>query len=370
MIERKIIKSNGARVELFKFEKGSYSEYHAMIHAENHKAGFEEQLKALIEATESLLANEIAGATPIFKRYFLSDARNQAEKLCSIESGSPCAISLIEQPPLDGSKVALLLHSRKGVKLHKGEDGVVEVECGKHREFWCCNQHGAGSDPEKQTDEIFENYISKLAKRGLTLRDNALRTWFFVHDIDNNYGGMVRSRNNTFAREGLTPSTHFIASTGIAGSSSDPNQFVTMDGVAISGIESKDIHYISAPTHLNPTYEYGVSFERGTRVEFEDHTLVLISGTASIDNKGEILHRGDISRQTERMCENVEVLLKSAGCSFEDVSHIIVYLRNATDYSVVNRIIEEKFPNLAKVILLAPICRPEWLIEMECMALK
>ena len=29
-----------------------------------------------------------------------------------------------------------------------------------------------------------------------------------------------------------------------------------------------------------------------------------------------------------------------------------------------------RFPDIPKVIVLAPVCRPGWLIEMECMATK
>ena len=130
------------------------------------------------------------------------------------------------------------------------------------------------------------------------------------------------------------------------------------------------MQYLYAPTHLNPTYEYGVSFERGTRMDYGDRRQVFISGTASIDNKGNVLHVGDIRKQTERMWENVEVLLNEAECSFEDVGQMIVYLRDTADYTVVNRMFEERFPGVPKVIVLAPVCRPGWLIEMECMATK
>jgi enamine deaminase RidA (YjgF/YER057c/UK114 family) len=47
-----------------------------------------------------------------------------------------------------------------------------------------------------------------------------------------------------------------------------------------------------------------------------------------------------------------------------------VYLRDMGDYAVVKRMFDERFPQTPKVILLAPVCRPGWLIEMECMAVK
>ena len=49
---------------------------------------------------------------------------------------------------------------------------------------------------------------------------------------------------------------------------------------------------------------------------------------------------------------------------------MIVYLRDTADYAVVRDIYEECFPQKPVVFLLAPVCRPGWLIEMECMAVK
>ena len=143
-----------------------------------------------------------------------------------------------------------------------------------------------------------------------------------------------------------------------------------LDAFAIEGLNPGQINYLYARTHLNPTYEYGVSFERGTAVDYGDRRQVLISGTASINNRGEVVHAGDVRRQTERMWENVEALLKEAGCGFEDMGHAIVYLRDTADYAVVKEMFDARFPEVPKVITLAPVCRPGWLVEMECMAVK
>ena len=137
---------------------------------------------------------------------------------------------------------------------------------------------------------------------------------------------------------------------------------------ALTGFEPEQQRYLHAYTHLNPTIEYGVTFERGTVVEFGDRAQIYISGTASINNRGEVLHLGDIVKQTERMWENVEMLLKEGDSGFEDVMQIIVYLRYLCDYQVLKQMFDEKFPNTPRVITLAPVCRPTWLIEMECIA--
>jgi enamine deaminase RidA (YjgF/YER057c/UK114 family) len=104
-------------------------------------------------------------------------------------------------------------------------------------------------------------------------------------------------------------------------------------------------------------------------VDYGDRRHVFISGTASINNKGEIMYPGDVRKQTERMWENVETLLKEADCGFEHVGHLLVYLRDIADYTVMKDMFDKRFPNIPKVFLLAPVCRPGWLVEMECMAI-
>ena len=127
--------------------------------------------------------------------------------------------------------------------------------------------------------------------------------------------------------------------------------------------------HLYAPSHLNPTHEYGVTFERGTSLQYGDRKHLYISGTASINNRGEVVHVGDIASQTRRMWENVATLLAEGGASIDnDVMQMIVYLRDMGDFPTVRKMFEERFPNIPKVFTLAPVCRPAWLIEMECIA--
>jgi enamine deaminase RidA (YjgF/YER057c/UK114 family) len=70
------------------------------------------------------------------------------------------------------------------------------------------------------------------------------------------------------------------------------------------------------------------------------------------------------------MWENVEALLSEAECTFDDVAHIIVYLRDNSDYAVVSKLFQERFADKPYIIVQASVCRPNWLIEMECMAVK
>jgi len=185
-----------------------------------------------------------------------------------------------------------------------------------------------------------------------------------------NYGGVVRARNQVFFTQGLTHDTHFIASTGIGGRAQDPCVLTQMDNYAVAGISQEQIHYLYASTHLNRTSDYGVSFERGTYINYGDRRHVIISGTASIDNKGQIVYPKNVEKQTHRLWDNVEALLAEAECTYDDVTMMIVYLRDTADYLTVRRLYDERFPDKPLVIVQAPVCRSGWLVEMECMAVK
>ena len=359
-------------VEISRYEVSEgVSEYHAIIRVSNTRLTYMEQVEAVLGAYSELIREELKGATAGFKRFFLSDAANQVDYLLALQTEyEDCPLSIVEQAPLDGSKVALWVYLQKGVQTKTLPNGMYEVKHGAYRHLWMAGAYNQATNSEYQTRLLLNDYVMQLMEQNCKLADNCIRTWFFVQNVDVNYAGVVKARNEVFVTQNLTDKTHFIASTGIAGRHANPKVKVLMDTYAVDGIQKEQVHYLYAPTHLNPTYEYGVSFERGTYVDYGDRRQVFISGTASINNKGEIMHPGDIRKQTLRMWENVEVLLAEAECTFEHVGHLLVYLRDIADYGLVKDMFEERFPNIPKVFLWAPVCRPGWLVEMECMAVK
>lgn len=370
--QRSTKKYENALVEISKFEvENGVAEFHVMVHALCPEQTFQEQLDAVLNAYYSLLDAELAGASSVLKRYFLSDAANQYEcLLASVPEAPACACSVVEQAPLNGTKVALWAYLQTEIGAGVFSHGLYKVTHGAYTHLWGGAAVSHAPTSAEQTSLLLKDYVMQLMANDVKLADNCVRTWFFVQNVDVNYAGVVKARNEEFFTQNLTSKTHFISSTGINGRNADPSVLVQLDTYAVTGIRAEQMQYLYAPTHLNPTYEYGVSFERGTRMDYGDRRQVFISGTASIDNKGNVLHVGDIRKQTERMWENVEALLNEAECSFDDVGQMIVYLRDTADYAVVNRMFEERFPGVPKVIVHAPVCRPGWLIEMECMATK
>lgn len=343
----------------------------------------------------------------VFKRYFLPD-----ESLRQQFPAEKGAVSYIIQPVLCEGSVALWLILCEGAQVHdKGSETILEGE--GIRLIITASLTCPEGTSEQQTRSIFSAYAAGLERHGLTLEGNCVRTWLFCDDIDHQYAGLVKARREFFAACGLTAQTHFIASTGIAGRpagagtpkgayslvsanegvpapaaaraadavpaaaraaaraadavrAAEHTAIVQMDALAIEGAFTQ--RYLYARTHLSPTYDYGVTFERGVRIDAGGHHATLISGTASIDHKGNILHEGDVTAQTRRMWENVEALLDEAGDAWSDVRMMLVYLRNREDAALVKPLFDERFPDTPKVFLYAPVCRPGWLVEMECIA--
>ena len=358
-----------AYADVFCFDCGTeVKEYHAMIHVSESRLPYAKQLEAVMNAYHTLL-QQWPDTHAVFKRYFLSDAANQTDEVI-VADVTDCAKSIIQQAPLDGTKIALWVYLMSNVQTSLTNSGLYQVSHGAFRHLYNASAHNLAANSEYQMRLLFNEYIMQLAEEGCTLSENCIRTWLFVNDIDLNYGGVVRARNQVFFTQGLTIHTHFIASTGIGGRQQDPNVLSQMDNYAIAGIRPEQIHYLYAPTHLNRTSDYGVSFERGTYIDYADRRHVFISGTASINNKGEIMFPKDVEKQTHRTWDNVEALLKEAECTYDDVAEMIVYLRDIADYEVVRALFEERFSGMPYVIVLAPVCRQGWLVEMECMAIK
>lgn len=364
------IQFENAQAEVFCFDNGTeVRECHVMIHISRQGMTFSEQLEAVQNAYTQLIETHLPGTQAVFKRYFLSDAANQQDEVI-VSDVTDCAKSIIQQAPLDGTKIALWCYLMTGIQTGLTNAGLYTVSHGQFKHLWNGSAHNLAANSEYQTRLLFNEYNMQLLEEGCTLEANCIRTWLFVNDIDLNYGGVVRARNQVFFTQGLTVNTHFIASTGIGGRQADPNVLCQMDNYAVAGIQKNQIHYLYAPTHLNRTSDYGVSFERGTYIDYSDRRHVFISGTASINNKGEVMYAKNIVKQTHRMWDNVEALLKEADCTYDDVCEMVVYLRDIADYQIVSELYKERFSGKPYVIVHAAVCRPEWLVEMECMAVK
>jgi 2-iminobutanoate/2-iminopropanoate deaminase len=130
---------------------------------------------------------------------------------------------------------------------------------------------------------------------------------------------------------------------------------------------------------LNEAYDYAKpsSFSRGMRVDLGGGAvMLLISGTASIDEHGATVHVGDFRAQCRRTFQNITALLASEGVTWKDIVRTTCYLRDIErDYAQFN---EERTafykeqgldPLPASTGVQAKLCRPELLVEIEAIAM-
>ncbi|MGB9071430.1 MAG: Rid family hydrolase [Terriglobales bacterium] len=127
---------------------------------------------------------------------------------------------------------------------------------------------------------------------------------------------------------------------------------------------------------LNEASSYGSAFSRGMRIDLNGLVILLISGTASIDDEGKTVHIGDLRAQTRRTVDNIAGLLASEGATWKDVVRTTCYLRDIErDYKAFN---EERTafyqeqglnPLPASTGIQAILCRPELLVEIEAIAM-
>jgi len=129
---------------------------------------------------------------------------------------------------------------------------------------------------------------------------------------------------------------------------------------------------------LNEAYDYAKpsSFVRGMRIDLNGLVILLISGTASIDEYGKTVHVGDFRAQCRRTFHNITGLLESEGCTWKDIVRTTCYLRDIDrDYEAFN---EERTafyqeqgldPVPASTGIQAKLCRPDLLVEIEAIAM-
>jgi enamine deaminase RidA (YjgF/YER057c/UK114 family) len=129
---------------------------------------------------------------------------------------------------------------------------------------------------------------------------------------------------------------------------------------------------------LNEAHAYAKpsSFSRGMRIDLGSIAILLISGTASIDENGQSVHIGDFRAQARRTFSNITALLEAEGATWRDIVRTTIYLRDMErDYDAFNEERTAIFKQIgldplpASAGIQAILCRPELLIEIEAIAM-
>lgn len=291
------------------------------------------------------------------------------------------AASIIQQPPLGTGALceiqafALITAEGRPVSswnipgLPEGVTGRVVDHDGLvflHLGGLTGGLQGDGLTAEEQAGRMFRAANSILLGEGFGFRD-VYRTWIYLPFMDDDYDALNRARRAFFSLQRVSPAP---ASTGIGGRTDPGDRRIGMNLSAVAGLSPGATRSIHAES-LNEAPSYGSDFARGTRVDLDDRALIHLSGTASIDTRGEIVHPGDIEGQVDRMLVNVEELLAGQGAGYGDLVSLTTYLKHPEYLEPFRRVAAGRGldPSIPHTICHADVCRPGWLCETEGLAI-
>jgi enamine deaminase RidA (YjgF/YER057c/UK114 family) len=99
-----------------------------------------------------------------------------------------------------------------------------------------------------------------------------------------------------------------------------------------------------------------------------------VSGQVSVDERGQVVGKGDLKAQTEQTFANLVVALKAAGASFRDVVKMNLYVVGLKPElvplvrEVRARYVNPESPPASTLVGVSALVGADWLIEIEVVA--
>lgn len=118
--------------------------------------------------------------------------------------------------------------------------------------------------------------------------------------------------------------------------------------------------------HKNPAYSQVAVIEG-------NHRTVYIGGQNAVDKNGNVVGKGDIEAQALQVLKNLEVAVQAGGGSFENIIKWNVYLLQGQPAEKALKAFQPhlskmKSPPLITGIFVAALAHPDFLLEMEAVA--
>jgi len=100
--------------------------------------------------------------------------------------------------------------------------------------------------------------------------------------------------------------------------------------------------------------------------------LLYVSGIVAVDGAGNLVGDADVVAQTRQVFENMRAVLTAAGCGFEDVVKVTLFLTDVDDRPLINPVRQEVFGATRPASTLVEVPRlavDGAKVEIECVAL-
>jgi len=229
---------------------------------------------------------------------------------------------------------------------------------------WGMTPPDLGKSRGEQTGELFEKIERTLAAYGMTFA-NVVRTWFYNDRINDWYAEFNAVRTRFFESRNVFD-TFLPASTGIG----HPNPFSAALVAGFFAMRPKTAD-ARAETVRSPlqtdAMTYNSSFSRAAEVRCASGHRLFVSGTASIlPGSCEVAYRDDPARQIDCAMNAALAIVRSRGMDLGDVCRAVVYLKDPSYHVLWQEWLRAHgLPHDFATELVAEVCRPEWLFEVE-----
>jgi enamine deaminase RidA (YjgF/YER057c/UK114 family) len=336
-------------------------------------------------ATSSRIVHERCFGSIEFQGHILQ-ARARAFLKCKLEKDTP--VTFVEGESCLGNKFAGVqiraLRPMPGTKVRT----ILDHGIPKGR-AWNLNgstfyvlQGVDGGKPngparvsrKSQSEAMFRQAERLLRSEGATYQD-VVRTWIYISDILDWYNEFNAARNHCYSEYGFFDKNehqteeeriYLPASTGIEGR--NPSGLpATMDVFAIrrSPGSAVQIRPLCGTKQRSP-FRYGSAFSRAVVVEEPHSKLILVSGTASIDEQGKSVYVGDSDAQIRHTLNVVSALIAPEGAKLQDLCEATVFLKRKRDFCIYEKIAADAGIDSAPSIgVIADICRDELMFELD-----
>ncbi len=229
-----------------------------------------------------------------------------------------------------------------------------------------------GASPTAQAATMFDRARDAALAAGFTYRD-VIRTWIYLARILDWYGDFNRVRTAFFGREGLGADPtrpDFPASTGIQGRAGDEACVMDLLALQADPAAGVTIEPVLATSRQNSPFQYGSAFSRAMAVRRGGLSTIYISGTASVNCAGQAAHLGDPGAQAWETLMCIAALLEDQGGGLPNIVQATCYVKNAAALAAYRDVVRLlHVPRFPTVTVVADVCRDEWLVEIEAVAI-
>ncbi len=224
-----------------------------------------------------------------------------------------------------------------------------------------------------QYDEVFHQIDALLQKAGRMDSHTLIRTWIYLKHINEDYALLNKARKRYFQRNEIGYSElcdYLPASTCIGGTASD-SPTVAVDAVFMKNAKVKRIYTSNLNEAEGENYLFKPTFSRALLIEDNSFLEIQLSGTASVNEKGESVFVGDPYKQINRALDNIESIIGQYGFTYENFVQSTCFFKNGDYYEAFCEIIKEREIDTFTVTFVEEsVCRDDLLFELDGVLIK